>query len=384
MCTNKTAGFNLNMRLLVICCLVFASWAVQAADNAVVLNIEPTRENPRNSEGAFVTLKSGRILFIYTSFYGGAGDESPARIVSIQSDDSGRTWSREPRVVVENEAGANVMSVSVLRLQSGPIALFYLVKNSLLDCRAVLRLSTDEAEHWSAPQAVGAAPGYFVLNNDRVIQLKDGRLVVSLGFHRARASDPKNYRSLDIRGIALWYWSDDEGKNWREAETWWALPAPTTTGLQEPGVVELADSRLFSWMRTDQGAQYGCYSIDGGKSWPLPAATALASPVSPASIKRLPGSADLLAIYNDHSGRFQFPAGKRTPLVAAISSDNGKTWPHRKLLETAPDGWFCYTAIHFTDDAALLAYCAGDSKVGHLNRLRIRRVGLDWLKSEAP
>jgi sialidase-1 len=357
---------------------------VQAGDITTVLNLEPHPNNPRNSEGAFVTLKSGRILFLYTSFYGGAGDESPARIVSLYSDDAGRTWSREPRLVATNQAEANVMSVSLLRLRSGAVALFYLMKNSLLDCRPVMRISTDEAETWSEPQPVGAAPGYFVLNNDRVIQLKEGRLVVPLAFHRARAADPKNYRSLDMRAIALWYLSDDEGKSWREADTWWALPARTGTGLQEPGVVELADGRLFSWMRTDQGAQFGCYSSDGGKSWPLPKATALLSPASPASIKRLPGSADLLAIYNDHSGRFSFPKGKRTPLAAAISSDSGETWPRCKVLESAPDGWFCYTAMHFTEDAALLAYCAGDSKVGGLNRLRIRRITLDWFKSDAP
>lgn len=356
----------------------------RAAENAVVLDLEPDRANPRNSEGSFVTLKSGRILLYYTSFYGGAGDESPARIVSLQSDDAGQSWSREPRLVIENQAGANVMSVSLLRLHSGAIALFYLVKNNLLDCRPMMQLSTDEAVTWSEPRSVGAAPGYFVLNNDRVIQLKDGRLVVPVAFHRARASDPKNYRSLDMRGIALWHLSDDEGKSWREADTSWALPARTATGLQEPGVVELADGRLFSWMRTDQGAQFGSYSTDGGKSWSSPEATALSSPASPASIKRLPGSPDLLAVYNDHSGRFPFPKGKRIPLVAAISTDGGKTWPRRKLVESDPDGCFCYTAIHFTEDAVLLAYCAGDAKIGGLNRLRIRRVTLDWLRLEAP
>ncbi|MBI5388421.1 MAG: exo-alpha-sialidase [Verrucomicrobia bacterium] len=372
------------MKALAVLILVLAGWFVPAAENAVVLNLEPNRATPRNSEGAFVTLKSGRILFLYTQFYGGAGDESPARLVRIESDDGGRTWSREPKVVVENQAGANVVSVSLLRLQSGRLALFYLVKNSLLDCRPVMRLSTDEAETWSAPQPVGAAPGYFVLNNDRVVQLKSGRLVVPVAFHRNKASDPKNYRSLDMRGIALWYLSDDEGQTWREADTWWALPARTGTGFHEPGVVELADGRLFSWMRTDQGTQFGCTSADAGKNWPLPEKTALASPVSPASIKRLPGSEDLLAIFNDHSGQFTFSKGKRTPLVAALSSDGGKTWLRRKLLESDPDGWYCYTSMHFTDDAVLLAYCAGDSKVGGLNRLRLRRVSLDWLKAETP
>ena len=106
----------------------------------------------------------------------------------------------------------------------------------------------------------------------------------------------------------------------------------------------------------------------------------LQSPASPASIKRLPASSGLLAVYNDHSGRFPFPKGKRSPLVAAISRDGGMTWPSRKLIEGELNGWYCYTAIHFTEDAVLLAYCAGDPKVGHLNRLRLRRIGFGWLK----
>ena len=78
------------------------SLSAKAADsvNEVVLNLDPTRDNPRNSEGSLVTLKSGRILFIYTRFQGGAADHSPAQLVSIHSDDGGRTWSREPRTLI--------------------------------------------------------------------------------------------------------------------------------------------------------------------------------------------------------------------------------------------------------------------------------------------
>jgi Neuraminidase (sialidase) len=348
----------------------------------VVLNIEPSREHPRNSEGSFVTLADGRILFCYTQFYGGAGDHSAAKIVGIHSDDGGRAWSEEPKVVVENEAGANVMSVSLVRLASGKIALFYLRKNSLLDCRPYIRISSDEGQSWSEPTLVVQAPGYFVLNNDRVIQLNSGRLIVPVAFHRSKDEAPNDYKSFDGRAIDLWYYSDDEGKTWKEADTWWALPRATRSGLQEPGVVELTDGTLWSWARTDAGSQYGMTSKDQGKSWSAPEPTSLASPVSPASIKRLPGSDALLAVWNDHSGEFEFPKGKRTPLVCGISTDGGKTWTNRKQIESDPLGWYCYTAMHFTDDALLLAYCAGDAKVGHLNRLRIRRIPLSWLKAE--
>jgi sialidase-1 len=353
--------------------------SAQEAAGKVVLELNPTPDNPRNSEGAFVTLKSGRVLFLYTRFQGGSRDDSPAQIVRIHSDDEGRMWSPAPSLVVSNEASANVMSVSLLRLRSGGIALFYCVKKNLLDCHPVMRTSSDEADTWSAPVPVTTAPGYFVLNNDRVIQISSGRLILPVAFHRSRGVELTG-RSWDSRAIALWYMSDDEGKSWTEAQDWWALPRHTRTGLQEPGVVQLGDGRLFSWMRTDQGAQFGSYSTNAGKSWSLPEATTLQSPESPCSIKHLPGSSDLLAVFNDHSGRFPFTKGKRSPLVAAISKDGGLTWPLRKAIETDQMGWYCYTAIHYTKDAILLAYCAGDAAVGPLNRLRIRRTSLEWVR----
>ena len=175
----------------------------RAEENQVVLNLEPTKEHPRNSEGSFVRLKSGRILFYYSQFYGGAADESPARIVGIHSDDAGRTWS-QPEVVLENTAGNNVMSVSLLRLASGKLAFFYVLKNSWLDCRPYVRFSSDEGVTWSEPTLIVAAPGYFVLNNDRVVQLSSGRLVVPVAFHRSRLSDPHSSKSFDGRAITMW------------------------------------------------------------------------------------------------------------------------------------------------------------------------------------
>lgn len=367
---------NLYTLLFLLLCIGATACLTAATLGETVLNIEPTKQNPRSSEGAFITLKTGRILFYYTQFYGGAEDNSPGHIVAIQSDDEGKTWSKEPQVIVDNASAENVMSVSLLRLKSGRIALFYLLKNNWLDCRPYVRFSDDETKTWSEPVLMLAAPGYFVMNNDRVIQLTTGRLVAPLAFHRAKGSDPKTSKSFDSRAITLWSLSDDEGKTWREADSWWAMPQATRSGLQEPGVVETADGSLLSWARTDGGSQFFFRSKDQGKTWTPPMPSALVSPVSPASIKRLPDSDKLLAIYNDHSGKFPFPKGKRTPLIAAISADGGVTWTDAKSLEEDPNGWYCYTAVHYTKDAVLLAYCAGDQKVGWLSRLRIKRVSL--------
>lgn len=370
------------MRRIFALCLVLFPLLLGAAENRIVLEIQPSKEYPRNSEGSFVTLKSGRILYFYTQFFGGADDHSAARIVSVHSDDDGLTWSAKPETILDNPSGANVMSVSLLRLNSGRIAFFYLLKNTWHDCRPHVRFSDDEGKTWTGDRLMVDSPGYFVMNNDRVIQHSSGRLIAPLAFHRARAADVNSSKSFDGRGIALWYTSDDDGLTWKEAPQWQALPVPAThTGLQEPGLVELSDASLLAFFRTDQGTLYEAHSSDKAQSWTAAAPGPLQSPTSPATIERLPNSPVLLAIWNDQSGQFPMAKGKRTPLVASISNDGGKTWPNRKLLEGDLDGWYCYTAMHFTkNNAVLLAYCAGDSKVGGLNRLRMRRIELDWLR----
>jgi sialidase-1 len=348
-------------------------------------DFDPTPLHPRSSEGAYVTLKSGRILFNFSQFSEGQHDHSPSAIAEIYSDDQGRTWS-EPKVVVPTAPFQNVMSVSLLRLASGKIARFYAVKkNKWLDCHAVVSLSSDEGATWSAPTLVTDAPGYFVLNNDRVIQTRTGRLIVPLGFHRSSGSADER-SSWDSRAVAIWYYSDDEGATWKESDTWWAIPALSTSGLQEPGVVELSDGSIYAWFRTDQGAQFGSVSMDNGVTWSLPRPTALKSPVSPASIKRLPGSKTLMVVFNDHSGQVPVPAQKeqRAPQAIAFSTDDAKTWGPSQVIEDDLTGWYCYTAIHFTDDAVLLSYVAGNAEIGRLSRLRLRRIPLAELNLPRP
>jgi sialidase-1 len=154
--------------------------------------------------------------------------------------------------------------------------------------------------------------------------------------------------------------------------------------------VELADGTFFSWARTDQGVQYGCTGHDDGNGavpiFSEPKPTELKSPFAPASIKRMPNSSDLLAVWDDHSGRFPYATDAkdnikgRAPLVAGISHDGGKTWPIRKVIEGDIHGQFSYTAIYFVGREAWIAYNAEDRTTPHLGTLRMRRLALDWLR----
>jgi hypothetical protein len=119
--------------------------------------------------------------------------------------------------------------------------------------------------------------------------------------------------------------------------------------------------------------------LDGGETWSAPQPTDIYSPVSPASIKRIPKTGDLLLVWNDHSRVEKSRREWRTPFNVAISRDEGKTWSKSKTLEDDPTGWFCYTAIHFVDDRVLLGHCAGALGIGGLNRTQITLFDVDWL-----
>jgi photosystem II stability/assembly factor-like uncharacterized protein len=335
--------------------------------------LPPGPGNPRNSEGAFITLKDGRLLFIYTHFTGGGSDHAAAHLAARSSSDGGRTWTSEDRVILENEAGMNVMSVSLVRLANDDIGLFYLRKDAADNCRLYLRRSSDDGKTFGDATLCMPQAGYYVVNNDRLVRLSSGRLVAPASFRQAagaKAAHP---------GIVICYLSDDDGRTWRKAKTELHPPGRSRSGLQEPAVVELKDGRLMMLCRTDQGSQYRSYSSDGGQTWSEAVASDIRSPLSPASLKRIPKTGDLVMVWNDHRQVAESLKSKRTPLSVAISRDEGQTWGQSKVLEDDPDGWYCYTAITFVDDRVLLAHCAGNSQIGRLNLTQITSFDVSWL-----
>jgi sialidase-1 len=351
------------------------AWPPSSDDSDMVQRVRllpPGPGNPRNSEGAFIELKGGRLLFVYTHFTGGSADHAVSHLASRYSDNGGRTWSAKDELVLKNEGKLNTMSVSLLRLADGLIGLFYLVRNDSDDLLMYLRTSSDEAKSWGPRILCTPIPSYYVVNNDRVIRLKDGRLVIPCSRRVVPGGQPEP-------GVALCFLSDDLGKTWHKSRTELRPPPASRSGLQEPGVVELKDGKLLMLCRTDQGSQFRSYSSDRGETWSEARPTDLKSPLSPASFKRIPSTGDLLLVWNDHRNVAEKYKGKRTPFNVAISKDEGVTWEKVKTLEGNPDGWYCYTAITFVGDRVLLGHCAGDTKVGRLNLTQITSFPIAWL-----
>ncbi|MCL6518859.1 MAG: glycoside hydrolase [Armatimonadetes bacterium] len=321
---------------------------------------------PRNTEGSIVELKDGRLLLAWTQFYGGTADNAGAVIAGVTSSDGGRSWSK-PFLLQENVGKCNVMSVSLLRLKSGRIGMFYLVKNSLSDLQVYARYSSDEGKTWGSPVRITPDEGYNVMNNDRVIQLSSGRILAPIAY-TPDISKP-------TPAVSFVLYSDDEGRTWRKSSP--DIYAPKR-GAMEPGVVELADGRVLMIIRTQTGRIYHTYSYDGGAHWEEAKPMCVVSPESPASIKRIPGTGDLLLVWNNNFEPEKSHGGIRNPLTVGISRDGGKTWTNIKNIESAPGKSWAYTSILFLGKDVLLTYYETENWADGLS-LKFRSIPLEWL-----
>ena len=343
------------------------------------LRLEPHEGNFRNSEGDFIWLNDGRLLFVYSHFTSGSHDFDSGYLAGRFSVDSGKTWTSEDHLVLANEAKLNTMSVSVLRLQNGSIALFYVCKNSNSDCVPMMRISTNETKSWSEPVRCINTEGYYIVVNDRVIQLKNGRIMMPVAL--GQTTDEMKRCGLMVTDQIMCYFSDDNGQTWQKSQH---VPNPTNIILQEPGIVEFKNGLLMLYCRTNTGVQYMSFSEDKGETWSPVQPSNIKSPRSPASIKRIPNTGDLLLVWNENYDFSHSLSGFRTPLNVAISRDEGKTWQNKKILENDPFGWFCYTAIEFTKDKVILSYSAGTRK-GKSKKLATEQITLldiSWLYTE--
>ena len=351
---------------------------------AVVRDIGPRAGNPRNSEGAFLDIPEG-LLFVYSRFRGDtAADHARADLALLRSLDGGRSFLDEGvTLTCEGEGGVNMMCPSLMRMENGDVGLFYLVRITYTMTKIFLRRSADGGRTWRERVLCTPQEDFFVVNNDRALRLGTGRLLLPAASHRSG----EGY--FDSRAEAMYFYSDDDGRSWRPSPGKIALPysAHSFSGLQEPGAVELSNGVIWSWARTDLGRQFEMFSLDGGGTWTAPEPSRFTSPNSPLCMKRGPGGA-LYAVWNpipEYNGREEVEGvftGGRTPLVIAASRDDGRSFSEPTAFEWDMERGYCYCAMHFTEQALMLAYCCGGRDEGScLAKTRIRRVELAQLEA---
>ncbi|MBQ6924455.1 MAG: exo-alpha-sialidase [Kiritimatiellae bacterium] len=349
----------------------------------LVHQLPPGPDNGRNSEGSFIRLDDGRILFAYSRYNTPSGhDHAACDIAAIYSSDEGETWT-EPRLIAKavDLDAANLMSVSCVRQLDGRVGVYFIIKERGLTSTMGRALSAD-GETFEVSRCVYKFPtNYYVINNDRLIRLPDGRLLCPASRH-AYGTGPDGGPACDGFAVSVVFVSEDDGATWRLLPFRLTLSAtrPGDVGMQEPGLFRFKDGTLWLWARTAAGGQYESFSRDDLGSFTVPQPSVFTGPTSPLEVARNPATDVIYAVYNpisNYPGRpGTDPSWGRTPFVVRKSADEGRTWSNPVVIEDDPVRGYCYPALFFTkDDALLLAYCRG-ANGGVLNTLGIAKIPL--------
>jgi hypothetical protein len=245
-----------------------------------------------------------------------------------RSTDGGRTWREQGRLKIEWSLKGMVsdQGISFLRLEDGRLAVVLPRHVQGLHGGGVpaISFSSDDGATWSpAKMLIEEDDAYYVMN-DRLIQLQSGRLLLPVS--------RKGGKSEGDQDESLAMLSDDGGATWRLSRGRARLEKPR--GMQEPCAVELADGRVRLLARTGAGSIHTSISADGGETWSEPEPTTLESACSSLALRRAPDGR-LVCLYNHatplHEGAF-FP---RTPLVYALSVDDGATWSAPVVIDAS-------------------------------------------------
>ena len=305
-----------------------------------------TPDHPRNDSATVVQLPDDSLMIAWIEMHAsplGGHDEAPSSIASMRSSDGGHTWG-EHRIEASPRAGdKSVYNPSLLRLANGDILFLVVVYHHLvwtepLVASGILRRSTDGGRTFGPPAAVWDHLPYGGANNT-LIQLSNGRIVKPVESVTVWGGPKDNH----LTGC---YYSDDNGHSWVAPTSWIKLPL---RGGLEGHAAETRDGRLLMAMRTQIGSIFISESSDGGVTWSKPQTSGLRAPESMPCLVRIPGTRDLLMIWNHSFYDVDYNHfGKRTPLTSAISRDEGRSWANLKNLEDDPGVEFSNIACSFT------------------------------------
>lgn len=309
--------------------------------------IRPPARFPSCHAPSICALSDGDLLL---AFYAGEYEGAPDQVIlGSRYDRAAGRWS-EPEVWVHVLRRAAVNP----RVFIGPDGLVWLIAPVNYGERwcsggtyLFLKRSGDEGRTWTDLELLVEQRGLLGKNKPLV----EGRFIL-----------------LPVEWEATWsaafLRSEDGGDTW---EVVGDLGRTAGARLIQPAVVRLTDGRLLAYMRSQEGWIFRSYSPDDGQSWSVPEPTSLPNPNSGIDMARL-RSGNLVLVYNPTGPMPQprklHPAwpkqmpegfdvwGPRTPLVAALSTDGGRSWPHRVVLEDG-EGEYSYPAVIQAEDGVI-------------------------------
>lgn len=281
---------------------------------------------------------------LYVAYYGGANEYSDDTAVYGSRQVKGETvWSPpEPIAVVPFHGVGNPV---VWQAPDGVVWLFFNTQygDTWSNARVHAKLSMDGAHTWSDSFVLVMEEGSMV--RGQPIVLNNGDYLLPL-YHET--GEDRESSASDTCSYFLRY--SPENKKWTETNR-----IRSAEGNLQAQAVQIDDNNLFCFLRrggnfepTEDGWMLRASSSDGGHTWTDAERTDFPNPNSAVELIKL-RNGHLLLVYNHNMN-------DRTPLSVAVSTDNGKTWPHRRDIAGGANTYAYPYAIQGRDDKIYLVY----------------------------
>jgi predicted neuraminidase len=281
---------------------------------------------------------------LYLVYYGGKGEYATDTAVFGSRLRKGTDKWSTPRPIARDPF-RSVGNGVVWEAPDGVVWLFYVVRYGATwsTSRIQFKISRDQAETWSDASVLSQDEGDMV--RGRPIVLSDGAYLLPI-YHET--GHDTELVGPDSTSLFLRY--DPAKKTWTKSG---AIRSPR--GNIQPAVVELNDHHLVAYCR--RGGDYDPRTVghlvraeshDGGRTWSAGQDAPFPNPNAAIEFLKL-RSGRLLLIFNDSMSR-------RTPLTAALSYDEDRTWPVRRNIREGHNDFAYPSAFQARDGRIHLVF----------------------------
>ncbi len=188
----------------------------------------------------------------------------------------------------------------------------------------------------------------------RPIVLNDGNYLLPIYYE---TGEDREMSASDTCSLFLRY--DPQSNEWTESSR---IRSPN--GNLQPAPVQISDEDLIAYCRPGGDFEPNpnrfvirSESHDGGRTWSEGKDTEFRNPNSAVDFIKL-NNGHLLLVYNDNN------EGERMPLNIAISTDNDKSYPHRRDIVNKPGDTAAYpVALQTRDGKIHVVYTSNERTV---------------------
>ncbi|MBK5295146.1 MAG: exo-alpha-sialidase, partial [Acidobacteriia bacterium] len=302
---------------------------------------------PYKHPSCITELSNGDLYLVY---YGGGGEYADETAVFGSRLRKGEgQWSAP--VKIAGDPFRSLGNGVIWQAPDGVVWLFYVIRfgETWSSSRIQAKISRDQAQTWSDPTMLALEPGMLVRN--RPIVLLNGDYLLPV-YHETGTD--KNIVGPESTARFLRF--DPKKREWKESGV-----IRSAKGNIQPAPVQIDAQHLIAYCR--RGGGYGpvadgflirSESRDGGYTWSEGTNSAFLNPNSAVDFLRL-RNGHLLLVYNPSMSQ-------RTPLRAALSTDNDKSYPHQMDIATGRDSFAYPVAIQTADEKIHVVYTSNQRK----------------------